>query len=83
MKIKRKFEGKEEFFMINGALLLEKQISSCEGKGIAIRIFTAEELNKATNNYDTSLIHSRLQSTVYKGNLHGRIVAVKTPEQLQ
>ncbi|PIA41835.1 hypothetical protein AQUCO_02200336v1 [Aquilegia coerulea] len=82
MKIKRKFEGLEEFFMRNGALLLEKQISASEGKGIAIKIFTAEELNKATYNYDTSLIHSRILSTVYKGNLNGQIIAVKTPEGL-
>ncbi|KAF5191752.1 Wall-associated receptor kinase-like [Thalictrum thalictroides] len=81
--MKRKFEGKEEYFMRNGALLLEKQIASSDGKGIPIRIFTAEELNKATNNYDTSLINSRIQSTVYKGNLDGQIVAVKTPERLQ
>nr|ULP54373.1 ZRK [Aquilegia coerulea] len=82
MKIKRKFEDLEEFFMRNGALLLEKQISASEGKGIAIKIFTAEELNKATYNYDTSLIHSRILSTVYKGNLNGQIIAVKTPEGL-
>ncbi|PIA41834.1 hypothetical protein AQUCO_02200335v1 [Aquilegia coerulea] len=83
MKIKKKFEGKEEYFMINGALLLEKQIASSEGKGIAIRIFTAEELKKATNNYDASLLHARGIATVYKGNLEGRIVAVKTSEGLQ
>ncbi|KAF9599650.1 hypothetical protein IFM89_001596 [Coptis chinensis] len=80
MKNKRKFEAKEEFFMRNGSLLLEKQISAYGGKGTAIRIFTAEELRKATSNYDESLIHSRILSTVYKGNLDGRLVAVKTPE---
>ncbi|KAF5191751.1 Wall-associated receptor kinase-like [Thalictrum thalictroides] len=79
-KTKKKFEGKEEYFMRNGALLLEKQVASSAGKGIAIKIYTAEELNKATNNYDPSLIHSRIRSTVYKGNLEGRIVAVKTPD---
>ncbi|KAF5180222.1 Wall-associated receptor kinase-like [Thalictrum thalictroides] len=83
MKMKKKFEGKEEYLMRNGALLLEKQVASSEGKGIAIKIFTAEELNKATYNYDTSLIHSRILSTVYKGNLDGQLVAVKTPEGLQ
>ncbi|KAF9599651.1 hypothetical protein IFM89_001597 [Coptis chinensis] len=75
MKNKRKFEAKEEFFMRNGSLLLEKQISAYGGKGTAIRIFTAEELRKATSNYDESLIHSRILSTVYKGNLDGRLVA--------
>ncbi|KAF5191750.1 Wall-associated receptor kinase-like [Thalictrum thalictroides] len=82
-KTKPKFNPNEEFFIRYGALLLEKQISASQGKGIAIRIFTAEELNKATNNYDTSLIHSRILSTVYKGSLDGQIVAVKTPEGLQ
>ncbi|PIA41836.1 hypothetical protein AQUCO_02200337v1 [Aquilegia coerulea] len=82
-KMKKKFEGKEEYFMRNGALLLEKQVASSTGKGIAIKIFTAEELNKATNNYDTSLIQSQIKSTVYKGDLEGRIVTIKTPQALQ
>ncbi|KAF5191753.1 Wall-associated receptor kinase-like [Thalictrum thalictroides] len=81
MKIKSKFEGKDEYFIRNGAFLLEKQIASCEGKGIAIRIFTAEELIKATNNYDGRSYKGI--ATVYKGNLEGQIVAVKTPERLQ
>ncbi|PIA41837.1 hypothetical protein AQUCO_02200338v1 [Aquilegia coerulea] len=82
MKMERKFVAKDEYFIRNGALLLEKQVASSEGKGIPIKIFSAEELNKATNNYDTSLIHSRILSTVYKGNLDGQIVAIKTPEGL-
>ncbi|KAF5180610.1 hypothetical protein FRX31_029802 [Thalictrum thalictroides] len=60
-------------------VLGRSSIASCEGKAIAIRIFTAEELMKATYNYDDRSYKGI--ATVYNGNLEGQIVAVKTPER--
>ncbi|KAF9599649.1 hypothetical protein IFM89_001595 [Coptis chinensis] len=42
MKNKRKFEAKEEFFMRNGSLLLEKQISAYGGKETEVPILVQE-----------------------------------------
>ncbi|KAF5180611.1 Wall-associated receptor kinase-like [Thalictrum thalictroides] len=70
MKIKSKFEGKDEYFIRNGALLLEKQIASCEGKGIAIRIFTAEELTPGCFTHEVILLSTkaiwRVESSLLK-----------------
>ncbi|KAF6138207.1 hypothetical protein GIB67_011047 [Kingdonia uniflora] len=82
MKIRKPFEAKNEYFLKNGAILLEKQIFSYGGKGVSIRIFSAEDLSNATNNYSTSSFHSRVFSTVYKGKLDGQDVAIKTAEGL-
>ncbi len=42
--------------MTNGATLLEDLIASSNGKCNPIRNFSAEELIRATNNFDSSLI---------------------------
>ncbi|RZC72116.1 hypothetical protein C5167_035311 [Papaver somniferum] len=69
---------KERFFQRNGGLMLRNQISSQTG-GIETRIFTAEELELATNNYDEDQVLGRGGfGTVYKGALFDkRVVAVK------
>ncbi|KAJ9673496.1 hypothetical protein PVL29_023201 [Vitis rotundifolia] len=82
---KRKFiKLKEKFFQQNGGLMLQQQLSRQEGSDETIKIFTAEELEKATNKYDESNIVGRGgYGTVYKGTLtNGRIVAVKKSKMI-
>ncbi|KAF8377685.1 hypothetical protein HHK36_031069 [Tetracentron sinense] len=72
---------KAQFFRNNGELL-QQRISSRESIVESIKIFTREELEKATDNYDESLIVGRGgYGTVYKGILPNyNIVAIKKSE---
>ncbi|KAK4478462.1 hypothetical protein RD792_013937 [Penstemon davidsonii] len=78
---KRKLEKmREKFFQQNGGLLLKQQISSSNENGVgSAKIFSAEELQKATNNYSEDRVLGRGgYGTVYKGTLTDqRIVAIK------
>ncbi|XP_021734778.1 wall-associated receptor kinase-like 22 [Chenopodium quinoa] len=81
-----KFESKEEYFVKNGGILLEKQIALSQGqhKGAGqLKIFSSREIEKATDSYNPDLIVGRSSySTVYKATLEDRIVAVKAPPHL-
>nr|DAD24453.1 TPA_asm: hypothetical protein HUJ06_025917 [Nelumbo nucifera] len=70
---------KEKFFQQNGGMLLQQRISSHEGGFEFLKIFTAEELEMATNRYNEDCILGRGgQGTVYKGVLPDhRVVATK------
>ncbi|XP_022765900.1 wall-associated receptor kinase 2-like [Durio zibethinus] len=70
---------KQKYFRQNGGFLLWEQLSKREDCGETAKIFTAEELKKATNNYHESRILGQGgQGTVYKGILpDGRNVAIK------
>ncbi|XP_058781499.1 putative wall-associated receptor kinase-like 16 [Vicia villosa] len=70
---------KEQFFQQNGGLLLQQQLMKHGGSVEATKVFTAEELNKATNNFDEeNIIGQGGQGTVYKGVLQDNItVAIK------
>ncbi|KAK3006376.1 hypothetical protein RJ639_016590 [Escallonia herrerae] len=72
-------KSREKFFQQNGGLLLKQQVSSNEGGVESSKIFTAEELEKATNNYAEDRIVGRGgYGTVYKGILPDkRVVAIK------
>lgn len=77
---KRKLiKNREKFFQQNGGLLLKQQLSSKKGGVEATKIFTAEELKKATNNYASDRILGRGgNGVVYRGILSdNRIVAIK------
>ncbi|KAF8405888.1 hypothetical protein HHK36_007966 [Tetracentron sinense] len=76
---RRLIKLKAQFFQKNGGMLLQQQISNWEGNVESIKIFTAEELEKATNNYDESRILGRGgYGTVYKGILpNHNTVAIK------
>ncbi|KAJ4720757.1 putative Receptor protein kinase [Melia azedarach] len=70
-------EDEREFMLRNGKILLEKLITSCNGKHNPIRTFTAEELKVATNNYDRrNIITKDLLYRVYKGMLEDRPISV-------
>ncbi|KAI3995665.1 hypothetical protein MKX01_031438 [Papaver californicum] len=78
-KKRKLLRSKKRFFQQNGGLLLKNQLSSQEGGIDTTKIFTAEELELATNNYDENLVLGRGGfGTVFKGTLlDNRIVAVK------
>ncbi|XP_055812683.1 wall-associated receptor kinase 2-like [Solanum dulcamara] len=70
---------REKFFQQNGGVLMKQQISSNEGGVESAKIFTAQELEKATNKYaDDRILGRGGYGTVYKGLLPDkRIVAIK------
>ncbi|KAI8558462.1 hypothetical protein RHMOL_Rhmol04G0095600 [Rhododendron molle] len=71
---------REQYFRHNGGLLMKQKISSIDGtRAESSKIFTAEELKKATNNYAEDRILGRGgYGVVYKGILPDqRIVAIK------
>ncbi|XP_038886589.1 putative wall-associated receptor kinase-like 16 [Benincasa hispida] len=70
---------KEKFFIENGGFILQQQLSQWQSPNEMVRIFTQEELEKATNNYDNSTIVGKGGfGTVYKGVFEdGLAVAIK------
>nr|XP_009392086.1 PREDICTED: putative wall-associated receptor kinase-like 16 [Musa acuminata subsp. malaccensis] len=68
---------KDKFFQQNGGLRLYEEIRSKQID--TIKIYTKEDLKKATDNFDKSRELGRGgHGTVYKGNLDdGRVVAIK------
>ncbi|XP_078428909.1 putative wall-associated receptor kinase-like 16 [Wolffia australiana] len=70
---------RENFFKQNGGFILQQRISSLGSAASGALIFTAEELNKATDNYSTNrILGIGGYGTVYKGILPDkRVVAIK------
>ncbi|KAK8567014.1 hypothetical protein V6N13_110093 [Hibiscus sabdariffa] len=70
---------RQKYFLQNGGNLLQHHLSQREGCGEKVKVFAAEELEKATNSYHESRILGQGgQGTVYKGTLpDGRLVAIK------
>ena len=61
---------KEKFFQQNSGLLLKQQLSSNQWSIETTKIFTSEELKKATNNYDgNTILGQGGYGAVYKGTL--------------
>ncbi|XP_043714865.1 uncharacterized protein LOC122663239 [Telopea speciosissima] len=76
---RRIIKRRERFFQQNGGLLLQQQIASRRGVTDIAGIFTVEQLEKATNNFDESRILGQGgYGTVFRGILsNGRVVAIK------
>ncbi|KAA8517761.1 hypothetical protein F0562_015234 [Nyssa sinensis] len=79
IKKRKLIKLREKFFQQNGGLLLKQQVTSNEGGAESTKVFTAEELERATNNYAADRILGRGgYGTVYKGVLSDqRVVAIK------
>ncbi|KAK8704278.1 hypothetical protein V6N13_047905 [Hibiscus sabdariffa] len=69
---------REKFFLQNGGIILQQEFSKLKGP-VSAKIFTSEELKKATNNFhETRILGKGGQGTVYKGILQdNRVVAIK------
>jgi len=70
---------KEKFFQQNGGIILRQKLSARGDSSQSATIFSAEELKKATNNFDESLIIGKGgYGTVFKGVLsNNEVVAIK------
>ncbi|KAF5450673.1 hypothetical protein F2P56_031003 [Juglans regia] len=70
---------KEKFFQQNGGILLQQKLSNYRASTEVAKIFSAEELEKATNSYDESRILGQGgYGTVYRGVLPDyEVVAIK------
>ncbi|XP_030935431.1 putative wall-associated receptor kinase-like 16 [Quercus lobata] len=79
LKKRKIIKLKEKFFQQNGGLLLKQQLSSHQKSIETTKIFTTEELKKATNNYDESRVLGQGgYGTVYRGVLSDNtVVAIK------
>ncbi|CAO2837541.1 unnamed protein product [Amaranthus hypochondriacus] len=75
---------KVRHFKRNGGLLLQQQMSYDESAMARMKIFSADELDKATDHFNEDRVLGKGgQGTVYKGMLsEGRIVAIKKSKLL-
>ncbi|KAL2503459.1 Wall-associated receptor kinase 2 [Abeliophyllum distichum] len=82
---RRKFvRMKHKFFLQNGGLLLQEQLIRRDKSPDTAKIFSSEELKKATNNFhDSVIIGQGGFGTVYKGILaNNKIVAIKKSKEV-
>ncbi|XP_041020476.1 serine/threonine-protein kinase ZRK1-like [Juglans microcarpa x Juglans regia] len=69
---------RERAFIENGSRVLEKLVSTCNGKPIPIRTFSFAELSNATNNFDPQLVIREVWPYQwYEGYLEGRTISIK------
>lgn len=75
---KEKIDTDRSSFLDNGSILLEDLIASCDGKSNPIHNYYADELIRATNNFDPSGIMQQYSSyKMFQGFLDNRSVIIK------
>lgn len=75
---------KQKFFLQNGGMLLQEKFTRRERSSDNASIFTLSEIEKATDNFHTSMVigHGGF-GTVYKGILpDNRVVAIKKSKEV-
>ncbi|KAL5564128.1 hypothetical protein UlMin_027292 [Ulmus minor] len=85
MRKRKLIKLKEKFFEQNGGLMLKRRLSTEHGASVeTTRIFSAEELKSATNNYEKNrVVGEGGYGVVYKGILaENRVVAIKKPRSI-
>ncbi|XVF41596.1 hypothetical protein PTKIN_Ptkin01aG0291900 [Pterospermum kingtungense] len=78
-------EAKQEHYIRNGAILLEKQLNIFQGKSFnsePLKIFSFKDIRQATNNFDQGLIIGSGIGPVYEGIMDNVRVAIKVPQGL-
>ncbi|XP_028755915.1 putative wall-associated receptor kinase-like 16 [Neltuma alba] len=75
---------KEKLFQQNGGFIMQQRLSVKEASSQTVKIFTTEELKRATDNYHySSILGEGGYGTVYKGSLTDKkIVAIKKSKLL-
>uniref|UniRef100_A0A0A9BNB0 Protein kinase domain-containing protein n=1 Tax=Arundo donax TaxID=35708 RepID=A0A0A9BNB0_ARUDO len=76
---RRLLRAKQRFFEQNGGLLLQQQLGTLASSGVAFKLFSEEEMSKATEGFAEARVLGRGgHGVVYKGVLaDGSAVAVK------
>ncbi|KAL8153691.1 hypothetical protein V2J09_011451 [Rumex salicifolius] len=84
VKARKEIRQRKNNFRKNGGLLFQQQLSTREGAFERSRVFTCDELERATDNFNENRILGRGgQGTVYKGMLlDGTIVAIKKSKRV-
>ncbi|KAL4572370.1 hypothetical protein LXL04_019143 [Taraxacum kok-saghyz] len=84
VKKRKLIKIRKKLFQQNGGLLLKQRIMSNEGSMDSTKVFTVEELEKATNNYPEDRILGRGgNGIVYKGIFsNGQVVAIKKSREI-
>ena len=79
LKKRKLIQLKEKFFQQNGGILLQQKLSNYQGSVETAKIYSAEELEKATNNYNESRVLGQGgYGTVYRGILpDNKVIAIK------
>uniref|UniRef100_J3LD46 Protein kinase domain-containing protein n=1 Tax=Oryza brachyantha TaxID=4533 RepID=J3LD46_ORYBR len=84
VKKRKLIKTKQKFFELNGGVILQQQQMHSSGGAPGFRIFSMEELKKATNNFATDRVLGRGgHGVVYKGVLEDKmLVAIKKSKMM-